>query len=83
VWHYAAAVIDFEEICAGEWVDWYRLNPQERWRESMALWRTFIELGGTPDVEPDSQSPFGISPERSEVAPDGGAGLRVVRRGGI
>lgn len=47
-----------EETCEPEWLEWYRLTPQERWRESMKLWEIFRLFGGSSDPEPDSQSPF-------------------------
>jgi hypothetical protein len=34
-------------ICEPEWLDWYRLTPEERWRESMKLWDTYLMLGGS------------------------------------
>ncbi|MFM8479538.1 MAG: hypothetical protein ACKOEO_27430, partial [Planctomycetaceae bacterium] len=40
------------------WKEWYRLTPLERMRESMKLWRFYLEAGGSLDPEPDSQSPF-------------------------
>ena len=66
-----------------ERLDWYHLTPQERWRESMKLWETYLMLGGSLDPEPDSQSPFSFRDERSPAPPDGRAGLRVVRRSGV
>jgi hypothetical protein len=47
-----------EEICSGEWLDWYRLSPQERLRESGKMWAAYLALGGSLDPEPDTQSPF-------------------------
>ncbi|MFM8726531.1 MAG: hypothetical protein ACKON9_15560, partial [Planctomycetaceae bacterium] len=43
---------------ADSWKEWYRLTPLERMRESMKLWRFYLEAGGSLDPEPDSQSPF-------------------------
>ncbi len=47
-----------EEICSGEWLDWYRLAPLERLKESQKLWTAYLALGGSLDPEPDTQSPF-------------------------
>ena len=66
-----------------EWLEWYRLTPRERWRESEKLWDFFLQMGGLLDPEPDSQSPFGIEPERRSVPADGGAGMRSIRRSGV
>ena len=76
-------LVDLEDLCGGEWAEWYSLTPQQRWQKSLALWETFILLGGTLDPEPDSQSPF-YDPETPGPGPaDGRAGLRVLRRGGV
>jgi len=38
---------ELEDIDGGEWLDWYRLSPAERWRISNTeLWATFLALGG-------------------------------------
>jgi hypothetical protein len=71
------------KICEDEWLDWYRLTPQERWRETAKLWDTFLTLGGSLDPEPDHQSPFYSPRERGAGAADGRPGLRVVRRSGV
>src|SRR5688572_4379348 len=47
-----------EEIVGEEWASWYRLSPQERWRESEKLWQVYFYLGGSLDTQPDTQSPF-------------------------
>ena len=76
-------MISLEEICEGEWVDWYRLTPLERWHESEKLWAYYLSIGGSLDPEPDTQSPFydGATPGPRPV--DGRPGLRVLRRGRI
>ena len=51
-------MIEPEDIVGGEWADWYRLTPQQRWRESEKLWEVYLALGGSLDPEPDPQSPF-------------------------
>jgi hypothetical protein len=55
-----------------EWLDWYRLSPEERWRETQKLWSFYLKVGGSLDTEPDSQSPFDAFPaERSGIAHGG------------
>lgn len=72
-----------EEICSGEWLDWYALTPQQRWSESQKLWSTYLALGGSLDPEPDTQSPFYDAEASGESVAHGRAGLRVVRRSGV
>lgn len=76
-------LIEPEDICEGEWADWYRLTPQERWRETEKLWAFYLESGGSLDPEPDTQSPFFDATEQRSIAADGRSGLRVIRRGGV
>ena len=71
------------ETCEAEWLDWYHLTPQERWRETLKLWDAFLLLGGSLEPEPDSQSPFYAPGERRGVPADGRPGVRVVRRSGV
>ena len=33
-----------EKIAGPEWAEWYALTPQERFRESMKLWDTYLAL---------------------------------------
>ena len=66
-----------------EWAEWYAMTPQERLEASSKLWQTYLELGGSLDPEPDSQSPFYSDDERRAFAAHGRPGLRVVRRGGV
>jgi len=68
---------------ADEWAAWYALSPLERLEESSKLWQTYLELGGSLDPEPDTQSPFYDPDEWRAFALDGRPGLRVVRRSGI
>lgn len=68
---------------ADEWQEWFRLEPLERWRESMKLWTQYLAQGGNLDPEPDSQSPFDFPELRGARPVDGRAGLRVLRRGGV
>jgi hypothetical protein len=66
-----------------EWDDWYRLTPQERWRETQKLWAFYLSVGGSLDPEPDSQSPFYFDDEPRPAPIDGRPGVRVVRRSGV
>jgi hypothetical protein len=76
-------MVDMEDIVGGEWAEWYRLTPLERWHESMKLWEYYLSIGGSLDPEPDSQSPFydGSAPGTRPI--DGRSGLRILRRGGF
>lgn len=65
------------------WVEWYRLTPQQRWAESMKIWQFYLQVGGTLDPEPDSQSPFDSVMPRGEAPAYGRAGVRVLRRGRV
>ena len=69
-----------EEIVGEEWAAWYRLSPQERWRESEKLWQVYLHLGGSLELEPDIQSPF-FDPDASSTSTDHRrAGMRILRR---
>ena len=35
-----------------EWAEWYRLTPQERWRETERLWQFYLSVGGSLDPAP-------------------------------
>jgi hypothetical protein len=71
------------EWADGEWADWYRLTPIQRWLESERLWNFYLECGGSLDPEPDTQSPFFDVAARSPIAADGRSGVRLLRRGGV
>ena len=43
-----------------ETLEWYRMSPSERFKESQKLWEIFIILGGNYDPEPDTRSSFHI-----------------------
>ncbi len=73
-------MISPEELVGEEWAEWYRLTPQERWRESEKLWQSYLLLGGSLDPEPDTQSPFFDASAQSTRAADGRPGVRVIRR---
>jgi hypothetical protein len=66
-----------------QWQEWYRLTPQERWRESQKLWAFYLSVGGSLDPEPDPQSPFDPDFAPPPVPADGRTGLRVIRRGPV
>lgn len=69
-----------EEIVGEEWASWYRLSPQERWRESEKLWQVYLRLGGSLDTQPDTQSPFFDPEASSEGAARERSGIRILRR---
>ena len=48
-------MIQPEQLVEGEWAEWYRLTPVQRWLESEKLWQTYLALGGSLDPEPDTQ----------------------------
>ena len=73
-------MISPEELVGEERAEWYRLTPQERWRESEKLWQLYLSLGGTLDPEPDTQSPFFDPAASCSRAVDGRPGLHFVRR---
>jgi len=66
-----------------EWLEWYRLTPEERWQESQKLWQFYLSSGGTLDSEPDSQSPFDAFCSQRASALNGRTGMRALRGGGI
>jgi hypothetical protein len=66
-----------------EWLDWYQMTPGERWKESLKLWSFYLQVGGSLDPEPDTQSPFDDAFTSRSVSPDGRAGVRLIRRGGV
>lgn len=72
-----------EDVVSAEWLEWYRLTPQERFAESMKLWETYLLLGGSLEPEPDVASPFFDPEEWRSNAAHGRPGVRVIRRGRI
>jgi len=79
----AERVPDQDLFTEPEWLEWFALTPQQRWAESEILWAHYLEIGGTLEPEPDTQSPF-FDPDAPGAKPaDGRAGLRVIRRGGV
>jgi len=51
-------MISAEQLVGEELAEWYSLTPEQRWRESAKLWEMYLSLGGSLDLEPDTQSPF-------------------------
>jgi hypothetical protein len=82
-WALAVAGCGMQTDESDEWQEWFRLTPLERWHETSKLWAQYLAQGGSLDPEPDSQSPFDFPELRGTRAVDGGAGLRVLRRGGV
>ncbi|MCH8513973.1 MAG: hypothetical protein LAT83_20290 [Kiritimatiellae bacterium] len=66
-----------------EWLDWYRLTPQERWEESGCLWDTFLKLGGSLEPEPDTESPFFDAETWRPQLAHGRSSVRILRSCGI
>lgn len=66
-----------------ERLDWYRLTPQERFRQSSLLWEHYLALGGSLDPESDTLSPFFDEDEWRAITADGRAGVRSLRVGRI
>ena len=73
----------FNDLTDEQWLEWYRMTPQQRWEESCRLWEFYLSVGGSLDAEPDSQSPFDADREPSLPPAYGGAGVRVLRRGPV
>jgi hypothetical protein len=61
-------MIQPEQLVEGEWAEWYRLTPVQRWLESEKLWQTYLALGGSLDPEPDTQSPFFDPKETRQIS---------------
>ena len=80
---YPCGMIQPEQLVGGEWAEWYRLTPVQRWLESEKLWQTYLALGGSLDPEPDTQSPFFDARAPRSRPAHGRAGLRVLRRGRV
>jgi hypothetical protein len=72
-----------EELVGDEWAEWYRLTPLQRWAESSKLWQIYLELGGNPNPESDTQSPFFDARAPRPMLADERSGLRVLRRGRV
>lgn len=66
-----------------EWLEWYRLTPEQRWIESGLLLDTFLTLGGSLEPEPDTESPFFDAKTWCPLPAHGRPGVRVLRGCGI
>jgi len=62
-----------------DWIEWYKLTPQERWRLSQELWDNYLYLGGSLDPEPDTQSPFFDPATKVTLPINGRSGMRIIR----
>lgn len=80
---YIIYIMKISWMVEDEWLDWYRLTPAERWRESQKLWLFYLSSGGSLDTEPDSQSPFDPLYAQGKSDFNGGTGMRAIRRSGI
>lgn len=58
-------MIQSEQLVGGEWAEWYRLTPAQRWLETGKLWQTYLALGGSLDPEPYSGRGLGLSTQAS------------------
>lgn len=76
-------MIQPEELVGEEWAEWYRLTPVQRWLESEKLWRIYLELGGSLEPEPDTQSPFFDAGAPRSHTKRIRRRVRVVRRGRV
>lgn len=72
-----------DELDADQWLEWYRMTPQERWEESERLWDLFLRTGGSLEPEPDPDSPFYADIAPSPAPAYGRSGVHVVRRGPV
>jgi len=75
--------IPIEDVAGLEWGEWYQMSPARRWAESANLWAQYLDLGGSLDPEPDTQSPFFDAGAPGSIPAHGRAGVRLVRRGGV
>lgn len=55
------------EVCEPEWLDWYRLTPQERWRESSRLMELYLAFGGSLDHDTDDEIVEPAPPDSDSV----------------
>jgi hypothetical protein len=76
-------MVSIEELAGEEWAEWYFLTSIQRWIETEKLWHTYLQLGGSLDPEPDTQSPY-FDPETSgQSSSHGRSGMRIIRRSRI
>lgn len=60
--------------------EWATLTPQERWKESEKLWQIYLEMGGSLDPQPDSQSPFDFEELQRAIPAYRWTGMHTLRR---
>lgn len=68
------------DLADDEWSEWYRMTPLQRWKESQKLWAFYLEIGGSLDPEPDTQSPFYAAFASSSLSSDRRTGVHFLRR---
>ena len=66
-----------------QWREWYLMTPQERFAESQKLFALYLQMGGSLDPDPDTQSPFNAVMQECRLPADGRPGLHLVRRGAV
>jgi hypothetical protein len=59
-----------EDIYEPEWVEWFRMTPEQVWSESSKLWEFYLAAGGSLNPEPDPQSPFFFPEDFDSTAPN-------------
>ena len=69
-------MIQPEELVGGEWAEWYRLTPVQRWLESEKLWQTYLALGGSLDPEADVHG-CQLRPVKRPATPPAAASIRA------
>jgi hypothetical protein len=77
---YHAGMVDPQDILEPEWLEWYQLEPIERFRCSAQLWEVYLAYGGSLAPEPDTQSPFFDPEEWNSLFANGGPSMRIIRR---
>jgi hypothetical protein len=60
-------MIQPEQLVEGEWAEWYRLTPIQRWLESEKLWQTYLALGGSLDPNLSWLTQIGRMSERQQT----------------
>ncbi len=60
--------------------EWAALSPQERWKENEKLWKIYLQMGGSLDPQPDSQSPFDFEELQRAIPNYRRSGMYSIRR---
>lgn len=75
----------FKEIIvplySDEEIEWIRLKPEERFKETSKLWSFYLSIGGNLDPQPDPQSPFYFPEAQGKGASNRRTGMHPLRRG--